>query len=139
MSTDIRNNRTLLDQAPPSEWLPNLRGRSDVPRVLVDAITRLHEDNQRMYQQLQEARASWVTVPAPTPVLGNTFVELNIGAPATGGTGAVRFRVGRGTPEGVVQGSAFKDVFLRLDGSLTTFLYVKTTGEGKTGWSAAAL
>lgn len=139
MSSVIRRNGDILQQAPPSEWLPNLRGRADVPHVVIDAIERLHEDSQRLYQQLQ-AKTVEVSTPVPAPPPLNVFTELLIGSPATGGTGAVRLRVGRGSPEGIVEGSAFKDVWLRLDAAgITTFLYVKTSGEGKTGWTAAAL
>ena len=44
-------------------------------------------------------------------------------------------RAGNGSPEGVVtanQGS----LFLRLDGSVNTSLYVKTSGQASTGWTA---
>lgn len=42
---------------------------------------------------------------------------------------------GIGTPEGVVTANV-GSLFLRLDGSTSTTLYVKTSGTGNTGWTA---
>lgn len=45
------------------------------------------------------------------------------------------FKTGSGTPEGNVLG-ALGDRYYRTDGSAGTFLYVKTSDGGNTGWVA---
>lgn len=52
-----------------------------------------------------------------------------------GTVGNVRILVGEGTPEGAVEASP-GSLFLRVDGSTSTTLYVKTSGTGNTGWTA---
>ena len=47
----------------------------------------------------------------------------------------VLLKTGNGTPEGVVTASV-GSIYLRLDGSTGTTLYVKETGTGNTGWVA---
>lgn len=53
---------------------------------------------------------------------------------STGDLSAV-LKVGTGTPEGNVSASV-GTLYLRLDGSTDTTLYVKETGTGTTGWVA---
>jgi len=48
---------------------------------------------------------------------------------------AVTWKVGSGSPEGVVS-AAQGSLYTRLDGGATTTLYVKTLGAGPTGWTA---
>ena len=48
-----------------------------------------------------------------------------------------RFTRAAGTPEGVVAGTQ-GDRYFRTDGAPGTFLYVKTTNTGNTGWVAYA-
>lgn len=50
---------------------------------------------------------------------------------------ACQFIAGSGTPESAVTGNVC-DLFMRSDGGAGTALYVKETGTGNTGWSAAA-
>lgn len=50
---------------------------------------------------------------------------------------ACQFIAGTGTPESAVTGNIC-DLFMRSDGGAGTALYVKETGTGNTGWSAAA-
>jgi parallel beta-helix repeat protein len=47
----------------------------------------------------------------------------------------VKVSVGTGSPESAVTGG-IGSLFLRLDGSTSTTLYVKTSGTGNTGWTA---
>jgi hypothetical protein len=49
--------------------------------------------------------------------------------------GGVSFSSGSGSPEGVLT-AVVGSVYLRLDGSTSTTLYVKTSGTGNTGWTA---
>lgn len=51
--------------------------------------------------------------------------------------GVCQFIAGTGTPESAVTGNIC-DLFQRSDGGTGTALYVKETGTGNTGWSAAA-
>ena len=133
--TDVRSNKENLAAAPTSDWTPNLKGK-DIQPDLIEAIRRLHENQQNQASALAKANETIKQLQAPTdvpaPVL-TTFVEFTLGSPETG---AVRFRTGRGTPEGVVEGSAQKDIYYRLDGGIGTFMYIKTAGQGKTGWTA---
>lgn len=48
-----------------------------------------------------------------------------------------KFSAGDGSPEGVVDGTG-GDRYFRRDGSTGTYLYVKTTDTGNTGWIAYA-
>jgi hypothetical protein len=127
----IRRNVDVLAEAPVSEWTPNLKGKG-LPDVVVDAIRRLHSDQQALAQRVEAVKTTAV-VETPKPVL-NTFTELSIGSPATAGGGSVRFRVGLGDPETVIEGSAMRDVWLQVDGAVGRFFWLKETGEGKTGW-----
>lgn len=129
----IKRNAETLADAPVSEWLPNLKGK-DLPEVVVESLRRLHSDLQSLQQKVDAQKPTVVADVPPQPVL-NTFTELNIGSPATAGGGSVRFRVGLGSPETIVTGSAMRDVWLRLDGGAGNFLYLKQTGaDSKTGW-----
>jgi hypothetical protein len=47
----------------------------------------------------------------------------------------LKVRTGAGSPEGVVSGPV-GSLYLRTDGGVTTTLYVKTSGTGRTGWTA---
>lgn len=47
------------------------------------------------------------------------------------------FRQGTGSPEGALAGIQ-GDRYFRTDGAAGTFLYVKTTNSGNTGWLAYA-
>lgn len=133
--TDVRSNAENLSGAPASDWLPSLKGK-DLDPVVIDAFRRLHEVTQQIGAQVTQTQDAIKQMQAPAappvPVL-TTFVEFTLGSPQTG---AIRFRAGRGTPEGVLEGSAQKDVYYRIDGAAGTFAYVKTSGEGKTGWTA---
>lgn len=133
---DVRNS-DVLQSAPPSDWFPNLQGRPDVPPEVVEGFRRIREDMQRLYGQVQQKPESEQKPEPPKSVL-TTFTELTIGSP-TDPSAAVRIRVGRGDPETIMEGSSWRDIWLRTDAAgITTFMYVKTT-EGKTGWVAAAL
>lgn len=141
MAIRHQRNADLRTDAPPADWFPNLMGREDIPDDIVKAFTILREDVQRLYPQIQaakaDAREAINAQAAPQSVL-TTFTEITIGSP-TDPAGAVRIRAGRDTPEGVIEGSAWRDVWLRTNAAgITSFLYIKTT-EGKTGWVAAAL
>lgn len=133
---DVRNSDMLALSAPPaSDWLPNLKDK-DLDPVVVDAFRRLHEVTQQIGAQVTQTQDTIKQMqspaPVPVPVL-TTFVEFTLGSPQTG---AIRFRAGRGTPEGVLEGSAQKDIYYRVDGAAGTFCYAKETGEGKSGWVA---
>lgn len=132
----IKRNAEVLTEAPVSDWKPNLKGK-DIPEVVVEAIRRLHSDVQRVQQKIREQVAPPAVVTPPQPVL-NTFTELNIGSPATAGAGSVRVRAGLGDPETVVQGTAYRDVWLRTDSKVPgTFYYLKESGnDDKIGWVA---
>lgn len=130
----IKRNADNLAESPVSDWLPNLKGK-DLPEVVVESFRRLHAGLQALQQKVGANKPLPVTDAAPQPVL-NTFTELNVGSPATAGAGAVRTRVGQGSPEGLIEGSAFKDVWLRTNGTAGSFYYLKESGEGKTGWVA---
>ena len=147
MSTRItairRNSDRLAEIQPASDWLPNLKNKG-LPDVVVDSFRRTHEALQRTQEQLETANKQIATLQRTmtndqnSQAVLTSFIEMSLGSPSEGG--AVRFRVGRGSPEGVIEGSAFKDVWYRLDAAgITTFMFVKTSGEGKTGWTAAAL
>ena len=130
---DVRNT-DIAGAFPVSDWQVNLKDK-DIQPAVIDAIRRQHEVTQQLQSQVRELKATQ-PVPAPDPgqsVLA-TFVELNIGSPGTGGSGAVRFRVGRGSPEGVLEGSAQREIYFQLDSAAGSFCWTKNTGEGKVGW-----
>jgi|ERR1700738_240580 len=139
-----RSNRDVLADTTTSDWLPNLKGRADVPEVIVETFRRVMLDLQATQAKLGDHAASIQSLDAtvnnpPAQSVLTTFTELSVGSPGTP-DGAVRIRVGRGTPEAIVEGSAFRDIWLRTDAvGITTCLYIKTSGEGKTGWTAAAI
>jgi hypothetical protein len=62
------------------------------------------------------------------------FSRLQIGG--LPGAGTVDIRSGTGSPEGAVVGTV-GDIFLRTDGGASTVLYIKESGSGNTGWTAA--
>lgn len=136
MATVIKRNADNLAEAPVSDWTPNLKGK-DLPEVVVEAFRRLHGNVQNLQQQLQEMKGQPAVVSNLAQPILNTFTELNIGSPATAGGGSVRIRVGLGDPENVVQGTAFRDLWLRVDGTAKNFGYVKESGQDdKVGWVA---
>ena len=131
MIRDVRNNSLPL---PVSEFHENLKGKG-LPDVTIQTFRRIFDDMQSLQRQIQEVKVEPVVTP-PAPVL-TTFTELTIGSPADAASGAVRIRVGRGTPEAIVQGSAQRDIWFRTDGAAGTFCYAKETGtDTKTGWVA---
>src|SRR5436189_10206 len=129
-----RSNDQALETAPPSDWFPNFETIKEL--VVRESIRRLRSDAQRIAQRLDtlEKLVNAKPVTKPDSVL-NSFVELNIG-PGDSVSGFVRLRAGHGSPEGVLQGSAGRDAYYRTDGTAATFLYLKETGEGTTGWRA---
>lgn len=132
MTTAIKRNADNLTDHPVSDWLPNLKGK-ELPEVVVESFRRLHAGLQALQQKVEANKPVLVADAVPQPVL-NTFTELNVGSPATAGGGAVKFRTGLGSPEGVIVGSAMKDVWMQLDGGAGRFFWLKETGEGKSGW-----
>ena len=133
--TDVRSNKENLAAAPTSDWTPNLKGK-DIEPVVVEAIRRLHENQQNQIMALAKANETIKQLQAPTdappPVL-TTFVEFTLGSPETG---AVRFRAGRGSPEGVLEGSANKELYFQIDNPGGQFFWLKDSGEGKINWKA---
>jgi hypothetical protein len=63
---------------------------------------------------------------------GKTFYDLAANDILVGGTNPIK--AGTGSPEGVVT-APIGSLFLRTDGGVSTTLYVKTSGSGKTGWT----
>lgn len=140
-----RNNRDALADTPTSDWFPNLESKLDAlgqenkAQVLL-AFRRLREDTQRNDERLAALEKQWgaatsTAAPAAGGVL-TTFTELNVGSPASP-AGSVRIRVGLGSPETVVQGSAWRDAWLRSDGKSGEWFYLKESGaDDKIGWVA---
>lgn len=77
----------------------------------------------------------------PYPTLNGNWARLNadvIGTPQMllgGASGALVFKPGAGSPEGVVTAQP-GSLYLRTDGGTGTSLYVKESGTGNTGWAA---
>lgn len=65
---------------------------------------------------------------------GTVRRAIRIGYGSSSGEGNIGIFYGTSTPESVVTAN-IGSLFLRVDGSTSTTLYVKTTGTGNTGWT----
>jgi hypothetical protein len=122
-----RRNSELLAQNPASsDYRPNIIGKA-APEVEL-AFRIMQEKQEAQSRRMDNLEKSIPQPAAPDDSKNIHFVELFVGN--------VRFRSGVGTPEGVLVGSAGKDVYFREDGGVSTCLYLKETGENRTGWQA---
>lgn len=77
-----------------------------------------------------------VIVTGTFSVQGGIGVEGDVSAAGSLFVSAsAKIRAGNGSPESAVTGNV-GDMWLRLDGSTSTTLYIKTSGTGNTGWTA---